>query len=224
MNHYQTLEYAIGYCFKDKSLLDLALTHCSFGNPHNERLEFLGDAILNLVITKALYKTYPHKTEGDLSYVRASLVNRAALVDVAQILQLGSYIKLGAGEIKNGGPTKSSIMANTLEAIIGAIALDSDEAQCMAVVLCWYQPKLVTLGDMTTIKDAKTQLQEYMQARHLDRPQYHLKAVRGRSHAQTFIVECSIGAMHQPIEATGSSRKAAEQLAAEQWLKQLQVL
>lgn len=220
MNDYRVLENKLGYWFQDRSLLNLALTHCSFERPHNERLEFLGDTILNAMISKILYDAFPESAEGPLSYARSSLVSKVALASIAKALKLAHYIKLGPGEIKNGGQEKLSILANTLEAILGAIWLDGGEVACMTVVQCWYQNKLATL-DTATMKDPKTKLQEYTQAHNMTLPQYHLKTVQGQAHRQTFVVECMISDISQCTEAASSSRKGAEQLAAGQLLKKL---
>jgi ribonuclease-3 len=211
----QSLERVLGYQFNDPELLRQAVTHRSRGAHNNERLEFLGDSVLNFVIAEALFAKFPEATEGELSRMRASLVRGRTLAKVArEELELGNYLQLGPGEMKSGGHRRSSILADTLEAILGAVLLDADFAACRARVLHLFSSRLDTVLPELAAKDAKTVLQEYLQGRGQGTPIYHLLGSEGEDHAQVFTVACEITAGGQRFEGEGSSRRKAEQVAA----------
>ncbi len=204
----------LGYRFKRQELLQQALTHRSFGTPHNERLEFLGDSVLNCVIATELYRRFPRLPEGDLSRARAQLVKQDTLHEVAQTLRLGEYIQLGEGELRSGGHRRPSILADAVEAIIGAIYLDKDFVAAADVVVRLYQTLLDAIDPRTLGKDAKTRLQEYLQAHKKPLPIYSVIEVSGEAHAQQFVVDCLLEADDLRVSGTGSSRRQAEQEAA----------
>ncbi|PCJ90841.1 MAG: ribonuclease III [Porticoccaceae bacterium] len=210
----------IGYEFNDPELLELALTHRSCGSKNNERLEFLGDAALDFIIGYAIYQRLPDSKEGELSRYRASLVKGVTLTEIATELQLGEHLHLGGGEMKSGGHRRASILADTVEAIIGAIYIDSDMASCERCVLQWFDSRLENL-DKNGQKDSKTQLQEYMQARGHVLPIYEVVNIFGEAHSQEFTVECRIELLRKPTTGQGSSRRNAEKQAAEMALKRL---
>lgn len=210
----------IEYCFKDEALLLNALTHRSVGQHNNERLEFLGDAILGMVIADELFHRFPECSEGEMSRLRASLVKGATLSELARDLSLGDYLKLGPGELKSGGFRRDSILADAFEAILAAVYLDSDLETCRDLILRQLATRLDKASPETIGKDPKTQLQEYMQARHLPLPNYDVTDVTGKAHAQTFTVECKVE-NGEIVTAMGSSRRKAEQAAASQLLEQL---
>lgn len=212
----------LGCRFRDPALLDSALTHRSAGGVNNERLEFLGDAVLGLVIADALFQRYPAASEGELSRLRASLVRKQTLAELARDLQLGDYLRLGPGELKSGGYRRDSILADALEAIFGAVYLDSGFAACAELIRSQYAARLEALPEEAlALKDSKTQLQEYLQGRHLNLPEYTVLAIGGDAHDQIFEVECRIVALAQTARGTGSSRRRAEQQAAQQMLELL---
>ncbi|NND65666.1 MAG: ribonuclease III, partial [Gammaproteobacteria bacterium] len=184
-----------------------------------ERLEFLGDAVLGLVIAQCLFEQFPNAEEGDLSRLRASLVNKPALVSVANELELGASIHLGEGERKSGGQRRESILADTVEALIGAIYLDGGFASASDTIQRLYEQRLRELPDAATLKDAKTRLQEYLQGKGLPLPQYEIVETHGKAHQQRFVVKCEIDS--QQVNAEGTSRQRAEQAAAEKLLEQL---
>jgi ribonuclease-3 len=215
------LQKALGYEFTDPQLLSLALTHRSAGSRNNERLEFLGDSIVNHIIAEALYHRFPRSQEGDMSRMRASLVKGDTLAELARELQLGDYLSLGAGERKSGGHRRGSILADALEAVAGAVLLDSDVERCRACVLAWYGERLEQLSDGAADKDAKTQLQEYLQGRHNPLPEYELLGVLGEDHEQQFRVACRLQKPTLVVEGAGSSRRKAEQSAARSALDRL---
>lgn len=217
------LSRALGYEFKDTQLLELALTHRSLGKRNNERLEFLGDSILNFIIAEALYAQFPDAKEGQLSRLRAVMVKGVTLAEIAREMKLGDYLKLGSGELKSGGFNRSSILADAVEALIGAIYLDSGLEVCRERVLCWYESRLQQLSLTKTQKDAKTRLQEFLQSRREELPQYELVKSEGDDHDQTFYVECSIPSLVEVVKGQGSNRRAAEQKAAAAALKALGV-
>lgn len=219
---HDALEQRIAYRFKDRALLNLALTHRSFKRNNNERLEFLGDAILSQIIAEALYRRFPDAREGDLSRMRALLVKGETLAVMALDFNMGECLNLGSGELKSGGFRRESILSDAYEALIGAIYLDSDFATCQAIVLRWYQPKLDELTLAGSKKDSKTRLQEMLQARKLALPLYHLKQVSGEAHEQTFVVICEVAELNRQYEGVGSSRREAEQEAARQMLVALE--
>ena len=223
MNPLDRLERKIGYQFNDPDLLKQALTHRSAASKHNERLEFLGDAILNLTIAEALYHQFPRCNEGELSRMRATLVREPTLAQLARQFELGDYLALGAGELKSGGFRRESILADCMEAIIGAMSLDCDLANATQIVRQWYQPLLQQIKPGENQKDAKTRLQEYLQGRHLALPIYNVIAIKGEAHCQTFTVECNVPNMERTFVGNGSSRRKAEQAAAEQILTELDI-
>jgi ribonuclease-3 len=215
------LQRALGYEFADPGLLTMALTHRSAGTRNNERLEFLGDSIVNHIVAEALYRRFPRAREGDMSRMWASLVKGDTLAELARELQLGDYLLLGAGERKSGGYRRSSILADTLEALAGAILLDAGYESCKTCVSGWFGTRLAQLEVTTTDKDAKTRLQEYLQGRGKPLPEYELLAVDGEDHNQQFSVACRLSAPKLVAEGTGKSRRKAEQAAAEQALQWL---
>lgn len=218
----ERFQAAIGYQFKRANLLEQALTHRSFSRSiNNERLEFLGDSVLNLVISRHIYQRDPDANEGELSRIRASLVNEKALAQVARDINLGEYIYLGGGELKSGGFRRTSILSDTMEAIFGAIYLDSGFSQAQKTILFLYDKYIQTLPDTETLKDPKTRLQEYLQAQKIDLPEYTVAKTVGKSHDQTFTVTCNIGALKLQTSGKGSSRKKAEQAAADRAFQQL---
>lgn len=220
---YRNLARDLGYEFSDRSLLELALSHRSRGAKNNERLEFLGDSVLGFIISEALYKKFGDSPEGDLSRMRASLVRGKTLAEIAKEFSLGDYVLLGSGEMKSGGHRRESILADVVEAIIGAIYLESGFDTCRDCVLRWFDSRLAAISpDVQQHKDAKTQLQEWLQARKLALPVYTVVDTRGEGHALEFKVCCEIEALAQPVYAEASSRKAAEQSAAQISLEQLQ--
>jgi len=211
----------LGYSFSNPELLQLALTHRSANDPNNERLEFLGDSIVNFVIAKILYDLYPSANEGELSRLRASLINRDTLTTLAQNLNLGPYIILGPGEIKSGGNHRNSILSCTIEAIIGAIFLDGGFEKVFSRIHAWYEPFIESLKNPESYKDWKTQLQELMQEQKEPLPVYSVEQIKGKSHNQIFIVICSINNDKQTTRGEGTSRRRAEQAAAEKMLGKL---
>ncbi len=215
------LEVELGYTFSEPELLHRALTHRSAGNNNNERLEFLGDAVLGCVIADELFHNFPHVAEGRLSRLRSSLVRRETLAEIGKQLGIGDFLQLGPGERKSGGHRRESILSDALEAIFGAIYLDSDFTQSRQCILRLYADKLAGLSDEMVLKDAKTRLQEYLQARHLELPDYTLLDISGKAHARYFEVVCSV-AGHEPCRGEGASRRHAEQEAASKMLRQLE--
>ncbi len=211
----------LDYRFTEAGLLEDALTHRSAGGANYERLEFLGDAVLNFVIAAELYQRYPRATEGDLSRLRASLVRRETLAQIAQSLRMGAYLTLGYGEIKSGGQQRESTLADALEAVIGAIYLDGGVEASRKVLQSLYQTRLSEMPEAITLKDPKTRLQEYLQSRRLPPPQYNLAQVSGEAHAQMFKIECSVPGL-PAAQGVGSSRRKAEQEAARKALELLQ--
>jgi ribonuclease III len=205
----------LGYAFRRPELLAQSLTHRSFGARHNERLEFVGDAVLNCVVAHALYQRFPDIDEGDLSRMRANLVNRDALAEVARRVGLGEAIRLGEGEQRSGGPDRPSILADALEAVYGAVFLDGGFDAARNVIAATFGDVLRQADPDVLGKDPKTRLQEWLQARHLPVPEYRVVEVSGEAHAQTFTAECSIAALDVATRGTGASRRTAEQAAAE---------
>lgn len=218
VNPYQRLEKNIAYQFQDKTLLELALTHRSHKGANNERVEFLGDAILGLVIAQQLYETFPKAKEGQLSRLRSRLVKGVTLAEIAKEFDVGEYLRLGPGELKSGGYRRESILADALESLIGAIYLDSDHATVQEVVLGWYQSRLTHLTLEHTEKDPKTRLQEYLQSLRKTLPLYEVVSTVGEAHDQTFHVICRLPDMAMHTEGVGLSRRYAEQEAARQAL------
>jgi ribonuclease III len=211
----------LGHVFKQPKLLQRALTHRSHAAEHNERLEFLGDAILGCVIAKHLYSNYPQLSEGELSRLRSNLIREETLAILAQQLDLGSHLMLGEGELKSGGFRRPSILADALEALFGAVLLDADFAASERVVLNLYVPYLEGMDAHKLGKDAKTLLQEYLQGKHMPLPGYNVIAVQGEAHAQSFDVECVIPSLKISARGTGTTRRNAEQQAAQAAYNQL---
>ncbi len=216
------LEQHIGYTFKDIRLLQLALTHRSFSAQHNERLEFIGDSLLNCTMALELYIRFPEINEGVMSRVRASLVCEEALHEVALRLGLSNCLRMGDGEIKSGGKTRPSILADAVESILGAIFLDSNDFRVIQrVVGELFSNALAQVNLDTAGKDAKTQLQEFLQGRHIPLPLYTVTATRGAAHKQEFDVDCHVRKYDLHTSGTANSRRAAEQEAAGKALTQL---
>lgn len=211
----------LGYTFRDKTLLEQALTHRSVGAKNNERLEFLGDSILSYVISDRLFEQFPKLREGELTRLRSTLVKGETLAKIAKELQLGDYLRLGVGEMKSGGHRRGSILSDALEAIIAAIYLDSGIQQATEVVLGWYSERLTEFKEPGSLKDPKTQLQEICQARRLPLPEYQVMEVVGEQHNQTFTVECRIQGYAQATVGISKSRRRAEQEAANCFLQVL---
>ncbi|MBD1572397.1 ribonuclease III [Vibrio sp. S17_S38] len=209
------LEKKIGYSFNSADLLNLALTHRSANSQHNERLEFLGDSILSFVIADELYHRFPKINEGDMSRMRATLVRGQTLAELGREFELGDYLKLGPGELKSGGYRRDSILADAVEAIIGASYLDSDVEVVRGVVLSWYQSRLEAIKPGISQKDPKTQLQEFLQGRRKPLPIYIVEKIKGEAHNQEFTVSCDIAGVSAPVIGKGTSRRKAEQSAAE---------
>lgn len=212
----------IGYEFENKNILDTALTHRSSSKDNNERLEYLGDAALGLIIAEILFEKFPLQPEGVLTRLRANLVKRETLADLARNLELGECLKLGSGEMKSGGWRRDSILSNALEAIIGAIYLDSDFAKCRDFVLSLYQELLNKLSVDDFNKDPKTELQEYLQARKQQLPVYKIIEEVGEAHERLFTIECQIEGLTNMAIAQGRNKRSAEQSAAQKALELLQ--
>ena len=221
MNRPATLESRLGYRFRDAALLEQALTHRSYGSPHNERLEFLGDGVLDCVIAEALYGRFPSLSEGRLTRLRADLVREETLFDLARKLALGDHMHLGEGELANVGGARPSILADAMEALFGAVLLDGGYDAARATVLTVYGDALEGLDPAQTGKDPKTRLQEYLQGRHRPLPEYRVTATRGAAHLQTFEVECTVPELGLRSTGGGTSRQRAEQQAAQAMLREL---
>ncbi|MFI4853188.1 MAG: ribonuclease III [Candidatus Makana argininalis] len=217
------LQTKIGYFFKKQKFFLQALTHRSASKKHNERLEFLGDSILNYVITSALYKKFKLINEGDMSRMRSTLVKENTLAEIAKDFNLGECLKLGPGEIKNGGSHKESVLANTIEALIGSIFLDSNINTSEKIILNWFKINLNKISPGNKQKDSKTKLQEYLQSIHLPLPNYLIVKINFKYSYQEFIIYCNIIGVIQPILGRGFSRKKAEQNAAKKAIKILNI-
>ena len=215
------IERTFGYRFSDPSLSQVALTHRSAGGAHNERLEFLGDSVLNCCVAKMLFDAHLDADEGALSRLRASLVSGATLAEVAAELSLGDYLCLGGGELKSGGFRRASILADAFEALIGAIFLDGGFAAAQPAVRRLFGPRLAALPSALELKDPKTRLQEALQAQGAALPVYTLISASGEPHAQSFVVGCEVAAYQLAAEGEGSSRRGAEQQAAARLLERL---
>ena len=215
------LREALGYECRDAALLEAALTHRSAGGSHNERLEFLGDAILNCVVAMLLYREFGMADEGYLSRLRASLVSGDALAVIAAQIDLGGQLRLGSGELKSGGFRRKSILADALEALFGAIYLDGGFAAAAQVIERLFAPRLGRLPSVAELKDPKTRLQETLQARGLPLPVYVVESVSGEAHSLSFAVSCSVDALRLKVHASGPSRRRAEQAAAQLLLDEL---
>ena len=216
-----SLQDQLGYHFKDTALLRTALTHRSAASRNNERMEFLGDAVLGYLISSELFQRFPTATEGVLSRLRASLVKGETLADIATQLQFGDYLILGSGELKSGGFRRRSILADAFEAVIGAIYLDSDIDTVRHHLLPFFKPRLDECDPDTVSKDPKTRLQEYLQARGNALPEYTVLNISGEAHQQTFEIECRLSELDVISTGEGSSRRKAEQQAAQQALERL---
>ncbi len=214
-------ERLVGHCFTDASLLLTALTHRSHSSPHNERLEFLGDSILDAVVAKLLYERFPDLPEGDLSRLRANLVRQESLHQLALLLALGQHLRLGEGELKSGGASRPSILADALEAVFGAIWLDAGFDAASGVIARLYEGMIESVSSGKPIKDAKTRLQELLQGRRMPLPKYSLISTDGEAHAQIFNILCAIDCLGIRTDGRGGSRRAAEQMAAEKALEKL---
>jgi len=215
------LEKGLGHKFANAELARQAVTHRSFGAPHNERLEFLGDSLLNCAVATLLYERFPQLPEGDLSRLRAALVNQASLSEVATRLGLGDRLRLGEGELKSGGFRRPSILADALEALLGAVYLDAGFEAVRAAVERLMGERLESRDKLPVDKDPKTALQEHLQGRKLALPRYSVQRTEGEAHDQTFTVECRVDDLGIAAEGRGASRRAAEQAAAEGVLAQL---
>lgn len=205
----------LDYQFKDPRLLKVALTHRSKGGEHNERLEFLGDAVVNFIIADILYQQFPKASEGELSRWRATLVNRDTLAELAKEFDLGPYLFLGPGELRSGGSERHSILSCAMEAIIGAVYSDGGFDAAFDRVTAWYRPYLQSLSSAASHKDPKTILQEYLQSRRLSLPVYAVEAIEGEAHQQLFTVSCQIQGVNERSYGKGTSRRRAEQDAAQ---------
>jgi ribonuclease-3 len=211
----------LNYEFLDPKFLKIALTHRSRGGDHNERLEFLGDAVVNFVIAEILYHEFPKATEGELSRWRATLVNRDTLAELAKEFNLGRFLLLGPGELRSGGNERPSILSCAMEAIIGAVYLDSGFAKTKSKIVEWYTPLIQSLSSAASHKDPKTLLQEYLQSQRMSLPIYKVETIAGEAHQQLFIVSCQIDGLMAKTEGKGTSRRRAEQDAAAAMLGEL---
>lgn len=217
----ERLARALGHGFTDSRWLEQALTHRSAGADNNERLEFLGDALLGFVVADALFQRFPQAKEGQLSRLRASLVNKGALATLARGLDIGDYLNLGAGELRSGGQSRDSILADALEALFGAVYLDAGYAAAEQVIHSVMREPLAGAGLAKQAKDPKTRLQEYLQSCRRSLPVYGIQEVSGSQHAQTFRVVCALADSGEETTGIGRSRRRAEQDAAEQMLRRL---
>ena len=215
------LQTAIGHRFSRPELLQQAVTHRSFGSPHNERLEFLGDSIVNCVTAIALFERFGELREGDMSRLRANLVRQEALHRLADGLKLGDYLQLGEGEMKSGGHRRPSILADALEAIFAAVFLDAGFEAAKSVIDRLYASSIASLDPARALKDPKTALQEWLQGRRMPLPKYSLADTRGEAHQQEFEVECEITGLGLKTRGIGVSRRAAEQQSAQRALERL---
>ncbi|KGQ70506.1 double-stranded RNA-binding protein [Chelonobacter oris] len=221
MQNLDRLQRKIGYQFQNITLLKQALTHRSADSKHNERLEFLGDSILNFIIGEALFKQFDNVDEGDLSRMRATLVREKTLAILARQFELGDYLRLGQGELKSGGYRRDSILSDGVEAIIGAMYLDSGLENIMPIVRLWYKSFLAEIKPGDNQKDPKTRLQEYLQGNRQPLPEYDVIDIQGEAHKQTFKVACRVSSLDKTVIGQGQSRRKAEQAAAEAILQQL---
>jgi ribonuclease-3 len=217
----QKLQRQLGYSFTDESLFEQALSHRSSGAHNNERLEFLGDSLLNFIIADDLYARFTKAKEGQLSRLRSQLVKGLTLAEIARELDVGQCLLLGGGELKSGGRRRDSILADSLEALIAAIYLDAGLDVCRSRVLDWFETRLNDLSVEDSSKDAKTRLQELMQFRGSALPEYRTVEVTGQAHDQTFVVQCCVALLADPVSGVGKSRRIAEQVAAEATLQAL---
>ncbi len=217
----QRLFKRIGYEFQDPALAELALTHRSCGAHNNERLEFLGDSILNFTIAEALFKQFPDAKEGQLSRLRSQMVKGETLAEIAREFDMGPCLNLGEGEMKSGGHRRDSILADVVEAIIGAIHIESGITAAQERILSWYQARLSAICLDESVKDPKSQLQEFLQSRRAPLPKYEVVAVTGEAHAQQFTVECRVSLLKEAVSAQATNRRIAEKQAASEVLRLL---
>lgn len=216
---FHALQQRLGYRFQDETHLRRALTHRSASLDHNERLEFLGDSVVNMLTAEMLFERFEEAREGNLTRMRAQLVRGDTLAVVAQKLGVGECLLLGLGERNSGGAQRASILADALEAIIAAIYLDAGLDACRERIRLWFFPHVEALAAAPDARDAKTRLQEWLQARALELPAYQVESVTGEAHNQHFVVRCTVGLLHTPVLGEGGSRKQAEQAAAAEALK-----
>jgi ribonuclease III len=221
MDKLRHLQKALGYRFSDRALLELALSHRSVGGRNNERLEFLGDSVVNHIVAEELYRRFPEAREGQMSRMRASLVKGETLAQLATELGMGECLALGPGERKSGGYRRTSILADAFEAVAGAMLIDSDFEQCRHCLAALFASRLEALSPGRNDKDAKTRLQEYLQARQSPLPDYQLVDVSGEDHLQHFHVKCRLSRPQLTVDGRGSSRRRAEQAAASAALEAL---
>ena len=222
MSRPAALEKRLGHQFADPRLLEQALTHRSRGADNNERLEFLGDGVLGCAMADELYARFPQLSEGKLTRLRASLVREEALAEVAKTLGLGTFLRLGEGELAAGPEPRPSILADALEALLGAVFLDAGYDAARKTVLAAFGPLIERLDPERPAKDAKTRLQEVLQAKHRRLPHYEVVAVTGEAHRQAFVVECSVAELDLRAKGSGTSRQRAEQQAAKAMLEKLE--
>ena len=221
IDRYARLSQRLGYQFNNVELLQQALTHRSAAKQHNERLEFLGDAVLGMVVAQALFKRFPTVPEGKLTRMRSTLVKGDTLAELGREADVGELLKLGPGELKSGGHRRSSIIADAMEAILGAIYLEAGLDTTAEVILRLWQSRIDKLDPNEHPKDAKTRLQEFLQSRKLPLPVYEVVDISGKDHDQTFVVHCQIESLGKPMKGTGTSRRKAEQQAARNALEKL---
>ena len=221
IDRYARLSQRLGYQFSNVELLQQALTHRSVAKQHNERLEFLGDAVLGMVVAQALFKRFPTVPEGKLTRMRSTLVKGDTLAELGREADVGELLKLGPGELKSGGHRRSSIIADAMEAILGAIYLEAGLEATTEVILRLWQSRIDKLDPNEHPKDAKTRLQEFLQSRKLPLPVYEVVDISGKDHDQTFVVHCQIESLGKPMKGTGTSRRKAEQQAARNALEKL---
>ncbi len=222
IDKYIRLSKALGYTFNNEALLEQALTHRSAAKQHNERLEFLGDAVLGMVVADALYQAFPDVPEGKLTRMRSTLVKGETLAELAREANVGELVKLGQGELKSGGHRRSSILADAMEAVLGAIYLDAGLETVRAVILNLWDERINALNPNEHPKDNKTRLQEFLQSRRQPLPIYDVVNISGKDHAQTFDVSCTVSQVDMPVIASGNSRRKAEQQAAKLMLEKLE--
>jgi ribonuclease-3 len=221
MNRYDKLKAVLDYTFTDMALLEQAFTHRSAAKQHNERLEFLGDAILGMVVAEILYHRFPSQPEGKLTRMRSSLVKGDTLAKIAKEHNFGEYLKLGSGEMKSGGHRRSSILADAVEAVIGAIFIEAGIDAAKNTIVKLFDSRVAELDPNIQIKDNKTQLQEFLQSRQLPLPIYEVVSISGKDHAQTFEVNCTVEPLNSNQLGVGKSRRQAEQNAAKLTLEKL---
>jgi ribonuclease-3 len=222
LNGIASLEARLAHHFQRAGLLEQALTHRSYGIPHNERLEFLGDSVLGCVVAQVLLERFPDMSEGELSRLRASLVRKEALAEVGAALGLADHLRMGQGESASGGARRPSILADALEALIGAVFVDAGYESARQSVLALLGDAIGNLDGQAVPKDPKTRLQEMLQARRHGLPRYAVVATRGEAHQQVFEIECTVEGLDLRARGSGASRRAAEQVAAETLLRSLE--